>query len=524
MIRQLPLIAILGLCGTIPAWPQSVPLYQVTVVERTVKAVNYQYRRGPTPIDFRGTVLLPQSKGDADVESKAGRTEIDAHFNNLPAPNRFGGEYLTYVLWAITPEGHPKNLGEIIPGSSDKAHTQVTTDLQVFGMIVTAEPYAAVRLPSDVVVMENEVRRDTVGAVEPVQVRYELMPRHGYTYNKTAAAAIIAEKGPTVSMSEYETLLELYQAKNAVQIAQASGAGQYAGEVLAKAQSQLDNAQTLHDRRVDKSLIISAARQASQTAEDARTLGAQRAKEAEVATARSDAERERQLRIAAEAQVAQAQQQASTARDRARRAEAQSSADRMQLEQIQQTPMPVTIQTPPVQPRIDYSTVRPPSQVPAQTPIDDQSQKQLRIALAQRLSGYFPAEDSPRGLIATVSSFAFRGNALDGSALANLGQIAAMVNAHPGLTIEVDAHCDTATAEAQRLAGARAEAVRDALVRSGVSSGSITVRDMGNTRPLGPNNTAQGREANRRTEIVIAGGPIGTMAAWDRSYSLNPKR
>src|ERR1700729_1993481 len=177
MYRQLPLFTLLGLFLTVPLRPQEVPIYRVTVTERTVKAINYQYRNGPTPIDFIGTVLLPEAKGDAVVESKSGRTAIDAHVTHLPAPTRFGREYLTYVLWAITPEGHPKNLGELLPGSSDKAHVKVTTDLQAFGLIVTAEPYAAVRQPSDVVVLENQIGPDTLGSSEPIKAKYELLPR-----------------------------------------------------------------------------------------------------------------------------------------------------------------------------------------------------------------------------------------------------------------------------------------------------------------------------------------------------------
>ncbi len=196
MLRQLSVLAIFALNLMPAGWGQSVPLYRVTVVERTVKAVNYQYRSGPTGLDFHGTVLLPESKGNATVESKAGRTEIDAHFSHLQSPARFGGEYLTYVLWAITPEGQPKNLGEIISGSSDKAHTTVTTDLQAFGLIVTAEPYATVREPSGCGgAGEREIRPDTIGSIEPVQVRYELMPRHGYTYNKPADVNAV-EKRP----------------------------------------------------------------------------------------------------------------------------------------------------------------------------------------------------------------------------------------------------------------------------------------------------------------------------------------
>jgi outer membrane protein OmpA-like peptidoglycan-associated protein len=488
-------------------------------MERTVKAVNYQYRSGPTAIDFRGTVLLPESKGDAAVESKAGRTVIDAGFSHLPAPSRFGREYLTYVLWAITPEGHPKNLGEIIPGSSDKAKTHVTTDLQAFGMIVTAEPYAAVRQPSDVVVMENEIRPDTIGSIEPVQVRYELMPRHGYTYNKPADFKSENE-GPKVSMGEYETLLELYQAQNAIQIAQASGAAKYGGEVLSKAQTQLQNAQSLHDRKMDKSLVIAAAREASQTAEDARALADQRAKDAEIASARSSIEHERELRVAAEARAENAQQ-ALHAQTQGQAAQAESAAqaeitaNRMQQEEMRQTP-PTPLQSTPAQ-AIDYSTIKPPPPIQA----DDRPQRELRASLAQRLNTCFPSSDTPRGLVATMSGLDFRGATLDEHELSKISQLAALVTSHPGLTVEVEGHSDNASPEAERLAASRAGAVRDALVRAGIPSTIVNVRDLGNTRPLGPNNTAQSREANRRTEIVITGSPIGNVAVWDRSYPLS---
>ena len=190
------LITISARAQSTPAKSETVPIHRVTVVERTVKAVDYQYRNGPTRIDFRGTVLLPQAKGEATVESKKGRTEIEVKFNHVEAPTRFGPEYLTYVLWAITPEGHAKNLGEVLPGSSDNAAMHVTTDLQGFGMIVTAEPYSAVRQPSDVVVLENEIRPDTVGHVELVQAKYELMPRGQYTYLKPVDLKRINEEGP----------------------------------------------------------------------------------------------------------------------------------------------------------------------------------------------------------------------------------------------------------------------------------------------------------------------------------------
>src|SRR5271170_2907583 len=158
------------------------PIYHVTVTERTVKAINYQYRNGPTMIDFRGTVLMPKAKGEATVESKQGRSEIDVRFDNLLEPSRFGREYLTYVLWALTPDGRPHNIGEVVANGSDKAHLRVTTDYQAFAMIVTAEPYSAVRLPSDVVILENQVRPDTIGKIEQVTARYELLPRGQYSW------------------------------------------------------------------------------------------------------------------------------------------------------------------------------------------------------------------------------------------------------------------------------------------------------------------------------------------------------
>jgi len=202
------------------AKPANVPIYRVNVVERTIRAINYEYRSLPTPIDFKGTVLLPKSKGGATVESKQGRTEIDAHFDNLTASTAFGPEYLTYVLWALTPDGRPHNLGEVVANSNDRASLKVTTDLQAFAMIVTAEPYSAVRQPSDVVVLENQVRPDTIGINEQVNARYELLPRGQYSYQvPDALEAAAAANGPKVSMGEYEELLEIYQAQNAVGIA-----------------------------------------------------------------------------------------------------------------------------------------------------------------------------------------------------------------------------------------------------------------------------------------------------------------
>ena len=236
-----------------------VPIYHVTVTERTVKAINYQYRAEPTLIDFRGTVLLPKGKGIASVESKQGRCEIDVRFENLAEPSQFGREYLTYVLWALTPDGRPLNLGEVVANGSNKAHLRVTTEAQAFAMIVTAEPYSAVRQPGDVVVLENQVRPDTVGKIQEVTARYELLPRGQYSWQIPDQLSAAATEGPKVSMRKYEALLELYGAQNAVGIAGAAHAAEYAPTTFAKAQQLLAQAQQLNDHKGDNARIVETA-------------------------------------------------------------------------------------------------------------------------------------------------------------------------------------------------------------------------------------------------------------------------
>lgn len=512
---------ILGLLLTSPAWTQnapansgSVPIYSVTVVERTVKAVDYQYRNGPTPVDFRGTVLLPHAKGDALVESKAGRVEIDAKFDHLEAPTRYGPEYLTYVLWAVTPEGHAKNLGEVVASSSDHGHLRVTTDLQSFGMIVTAEPYSAVRQPSDVVVMENEIRPDTIGRTEPIMAKYELLPRGQYTYNVPADLRAAEGNGPRVSMSDYESLLEVYQAQNAVQIAQAQHADRYAPDTFEKAAQLWHDAQRLQATHAQRSEIVTVARKAAQTAEDARLITTQRRQAEEVAAARQQAAQEQALRVQAESQLQQtrAQAQAEVQQARAEAAEADRSAAIAQ-----------TVAAPAPQPAPQYAPPPPPPP-PQQSPVMDASKTDLRVRLMRQLSGAMPTLDTPRGLVVTVTDSSFRGGGLNSSAMASVQQVALILASQPGLSIEVDGNTDDAVgpAQAENVSYERAAAVRDVLVRAGVPARQIFARGLGSSHPLTSNATPEGRQQNRRVEITVAGDPIGSMAHWDRTYTVTP--
>lgn len=498
-----------------PGHPANVPIYSVTVVGRTVSAVNYQYKNGPTEIGFRGTVLLPEGKGGAVVESKAGRTEIDAHFEHLAASQKFGAEYLTYVLWAITPEGNVRNLGEVLANGSDKARTRVTTDLQAFGLIVTAEPYAAVRAPSDVVVMENEIRPDTTGATQPIQARYEFMPRGTYTYNIGAG---FPATGPKVSMAEYEATIELYQALNAVQIAEAQQAGKYAPEVMTKARQQYEAARQLQLQKAGRSAIVTAARQAAQTAEDARALATTRKHNMELASARSDVDREQGLRLKAEAAAAEAQAKTvaatnalETERNTNRELEARAAA----VSTLPPPPPP-----PPPAPPADPVIIERPS-VTAASGTD--AQLALRSRLLTQLSGPLEVLDTGRGLVVTVPDSDFSGTKLSAAAAGELARVATTVAPQQGVVVEVDGNSDQAGVTGETFSLDRAGAVKDALVLAGLQSQRITTRGLGNTRPFGSNATPEGKMENRRVEVLIHGTPIGESATWDKSYSIDLK-
>ena len=499
-----------GVCGAQVSQPPgqpvnhpNPPIYQVTVIERTVKAVNYHYRSLPTPIDFRGTVLLPDAKGEAMVESKAGRTEIDAKFAHIPEAQRFGAEYLTYVLWAVTPDGRAKNLGEVLANSSDKAGMHVTTDLQAFGMIVTAEPYAAVREPSDVVVMENQIRPDTVGKIEQVNAKYELLPRGHYTYQVPAAQSADQANARKLPMGRYESLLEVYQAQNAVQIAQSLGADQYAPDTFQKAETEFHNAQQLYNSHAGRSEVVTAAREAAQTAEDARIIAQRHKDESEVAAAREQAKREHELMLQAQAEARQARMQA--------------SADRTQVEQ----------QPPAETPPAETPAAAPPSPVaaaPAPRQEDDTRQKAaLRASLLQQLgASALHVRDTPRGLLVSLPDQDFQGDRLGADVDGAVRYVASVVRLHPGLAVLVEGNCDSADQE--QVASARAQAVRAALLTSGVPPQWVVARGLGNSRPLASNSSAEGRRQNRRVEITIYGAPIGTLASWDRTYSVSPRQ
>jgi outer membrane protein OmpA-like peptidoglycan-associated protein len=487
------------------------PIYRVTVVSRTLQAVNYAHRSGPTPIDLNGTVLLPHAKGIAIVESKSGGITIDAKMDHLEAPTKFGAEYLTYVLWAITPEGRPKNLGEVLVDGSNKAHINVTTDLQAFGLIVTAEPYYSVTAPSDVVVLENIVRPDTMGTREVVNARYDLMPRGGYVLNVRAGAPSIPQ-GRKVSYDQYEALLELYQAENAVQIARSIGADRLAPEPFDKAIALLDKARQTNTGSGDPHMVVSLARESAQTAEDARVIALKRRDEEQTREAQREQDESRiRAEINAEREEAQeaqaAQQQADADRAAADQARQQAQEARQEADQLAQSPLP----PPPV-------TGEP---IPRAKNELTGNQRQNRAELLAQLNTMLVTRDTPRGLVVTVTDPYFESetsDALRPAGAERLMRIASMLKSRPGLAVRVEGFTD----DRQRgdICERRAEAVRSTLIRYGVAPNSIQVLSYGSSRPLESNATASGRAENRRVEIVVAGQSIGDMALWDRTYSL----
>ena len=505
-----------------PETPAPQPIYRVTVVSRTLAAVNYEHLGVPTPIDFHGTVLLPSAKGEATVESKRGRTKIDLKLENMDAPTRFGREYLTYVLWAITPEGRPKNLGELLIDSSDKAKISVTTDLQAFGLMVTAEPYYAVSKPSDVVVLENVVRPDTYGMVEPVNVKYELLPRGEYTMTvNTGRLRSFEGTGESLPYDRYEALLELYQAQNAIQIAQSVGADRLAPDSLSKAQALFNEAQDLHLRKLDPHMIVSKAREAAQLAEDARVIALKRTDDERVSEEREKARAEKEARQQAEAQAQRAQEEAQQAQAEAAAAQQAAAEEQAAAQQAAAgaRAAEAAAQTRPV-------IVAQP--VPVVPPQPTGAQHQARAELFERLNRAIATRDTPRGLVVTIGDGCFEsGNANLRRAYAErLALIAAALSGRPDLQISIEGFTDDHGSEAERqaISERRAQAVRAALVANGFEPAYVRVMAFGGARPIVSNATASGREQNRRVEIVISGPSIGGMALWDRTYPLKAAR
>ena len=539
-------------------------MYQMILVDRTVKAVKYAHRSGSTKIDFAGTDLMAGAKGEAKVDSHRGAMEVKVEFWNMQKPTTFGPEYLTYVMWAISPEGRPVNLGEVLIGSNDRSKLDVTTDLQAFALIVTAEPYYAVRRPSNVVVMENEIRPDTVGTTEVVDAKYELIDRGGYIPTGYKFDPVLLNT---------KLPLEFFEARNALRIAQSAGAENYATSSYANASGQMKQADDMAVRHsVDKKRLSSTSRLVVQTAEDAREISVKRideirAEEGRTADANrlasanagkrsaeadaADANRAREnaegktrdaqdsARNAAAGQAraerdnATAQQQkldaqADSDRNRASASDAnQATADAQQHQKDAESESArnrlaaadanqATAEAQQHQRNAESDSARDrlaaanSDQQLRQAVID---REELRARLLVQFNAILETRDTVRGLVVNMSDVLFDTAkfTLRPAAREKLAKISGIVIAYPTLALSIEGNTDSVGGEAynQQLSENRAGSVRDYLGQQGIPAASMTARGFGKSQPVASNDTAGGRQQNRRVELVVSGEVIG---------------
>ena len=507
----------------VPSWSQpqqteTVPIYRISVVARTTKAINYRHRSGATTIDFKGTQLLPEARGEAKVESKQGYIEIEVEFDDLQSATQFGPEYLTYVMWAITPEGRATNLGEILLNGT-KSKLNVTTELQAFGLIITAEPHFAVTRPSNVVVMENMLRKETVGKIEEVEAKYELLERGQYT------AEVDKSKLVPIRLDS-KVPLELYEAQNAVRIARWSGAEHYAADTFQKAQKLLEQAEAYQSRKAGKKPVVMTAREAAQTAEDARLIAVKRRQEEQVANERRAAA-EREARAKAEAAV-EAQRRSLAEAERASAERAKMDAERAKQEAQVAANLATRQQADAEAARAAALAQQQAAKAEAerarlaaeeanrlrQRAEDDKAA--LRSQLLQQLNLILETRDTARGLIVNLSDvlFDFGQYTLRPGARERLAKVSGIVLAHPGLKLEAEGHTDSVGSDEynERLSDNRAASVRDYLVQQGVSMNNIVARGFGESAPVASNDSPAGRQQNRRVELVVSGDVIDTAA------------
>ena len=445
--------------------PASVPLYRVTVVQNSAKAINYGQLKASTKIDFRGTALLPAASGVAKVKSGPHGTAINASFKNLAPASSFGGEFLTYVLWAVSTEGRATNLGELAL-KKGKCSLEVTEQLQIFGLVVTAEPYFAVTQPSDVVVLENTFRKDAASQVEPIDAKYDLLKRGQYTLNLGAE--------PMVGLDAKRPLL-MAEAHNAVRIAKASGAEVYAGGAFSQAVTYLKQADS-NDGSLETRVM--AARESVQSAEDSRLIAVKRqaaeqsALDQKLSQDQVDlANRQAAMASAAEAsavnQAAVANAAANTALNQAAAAKA-DNAD-------------------------------------------------LRAELLAQLNSVLETRATARGLIVNMSGVLFQNGkaTLLPAAREKLAKIAGILSTHKGLIVEADGYTDNTGSLSFNLvlSGHRAGNAKDYLVSQGVSAQALTSKGFGVENPIASNTTVAGRQENRRVELVVSGEGITVPAA-----------
>jgi outer membrane protein OmpA-like peptidoglycan-associated protein len=512
----------------------STPIFRVNVVSRSVQAVNYEHRSGASKLDFAGTALMPSANGEAKVNSRRGSIEVDAEFGDLQRPTTFGNEYLTYVLWAISPEGRAVNLGEVLVGENHRSKLRVTTDLQAFALIVTAEPYYAVRQPSNAVVLENVVRESTKGTTEAVNAKYELMERGGYIPTGYKFDPVILNA---------RLPLEFFEARNALRIAQSEGAEQYASDSYQHAVRLMNNADEYATRKhIDSKPLIAVSREAVQTSEDARAIAVKKLDEIRLTNERQDSadaqaksqrqadhairQKERAESDTAKAQAAKTQAEMDAQNAQAAKSQAESDAANARADAA-------AAQSATAQAKSDMADSQASSADALSAAQADADQSRLaaqqalataqqaetdkaamRTRLSEQLNSILQTRDSARGLIVSMSDVLFDTGqfSLKPGAREKLAKVAGILLAYPALNIEVGGYTDNVGSDEmnQALSENRAGSVRDYLVQQGVLTNSVSARGFGNTLPVASNDNSSGRQQNRRVELLVSGEAIGS--------------
>ena len=519
-------VATLAFAQTQSSVPANTGILTATTISRTTKAVHYRLQGGTTKVDFRGTDLLQRASGEAKVEGKKTNFEIDAKFQGLEDATKFGLEFLTYVAWAVSPQGRPVNLGELSLDHNGNAHVKAYTDLQTFGMIVTAEPYFAVTQPGNMVVMESAPVNG--GGGEVIDARYELVTRGTYSSTNTHIQDAIFG-------IDSKTPLELFEARNAVRIAHIAAADKYAASILSKAGQQLLHAEEIYRQKQNKAAIEAAAKEATETAEEARLMAvkqkaedeAQAAAAAREAKARADADAEAKRRADAEtarAQAEQARAQAEQARAQAEQAKAEAEKMKQealaaaqeagrQKEEAEKAKAEAVAQ----QQVLSAETDKARAAAAQSDSLRQQAEKEkqdLRARLLQQLNSILATRDSARGLVANMSDVLFRSGSFEllPGARERLAKVSGIVLAYPSLHVAVEGHTDSVGSDQynQDLSEHRAQSVRDYFVQQGIPASAIEARGFGKSEPLASNDTAEGRQQNRRVELVLSGDAIGS--------------
>ena len=512
-----------------PQYNGDTPVFRVTATARTIKAINYHHREGNTTVHLVGTGLMPRAKGEAHVDSKTGATKVDVTFSKMEPAQTHGDSFLTYVMWAITPEGRPENLGEVFVNGDD-ARLQASTELQAFGLIVTAEPYFAVTQPSDTVVMEGVIKpgpEGTTGTIAPIDAKYELREHGSYD-------AVLPAADRALFKQKNDAPLDLKEARQAMAIALGVGASTYAADTMQKAAVDLQNAEGFWSSRKDTKRVQTLARNVTQLAEDARIitlrkrqeedLAAERAlQEQKVAAAKSDAERETNQRILAETERRQALE-----REQAAKEQAEQEARLRQRAETQQALLAqarADAETMLASARLDQARAQADAaasrDAAAKAEAAHQKSEEERIALRtqlrEQLNKILQTQDTARGLIVNMSDvlFDFGQYTLKPGAREKLAKMSGILVLHPELRVQVEGHTDSVGSDDfnQTLSEKRAQAVRDFLVTQDVDGNSITAKGFGKTRPVVSNDTAEGRQRNRRVELVVSGDSIQTSSA-----------